>query len=175
MVQADVLLVPSFPGHSLTYQPWLPAFLRRAAGFAGDPRPPTRRLYISRRGSSREAIDEEAVQALLRERGFEIYEPSEHLSQPDDFRDAAIVVGAHGAGLANLAFCQPGSKVLELLPTDNAYPFYYSLAVSGDLEYSYLACASTGERPPEAFGPSPYDFRIDLDELTVALDALVET
>jgi capsular polysaccharide biosynthesis protein len=171
-IDAEVLIVPSFPGSSLTYQPWLPAFLRNAANFR-DAESPTRYLYISRRGASRHAVEEDAVETLMLERGFELYEPREHLNQPDDFDRAQVVVGAHGAGLANLAFCRPGTKVLELLPTDNAYPFYYSLAVSAALDYGYLACASTEKRPADAFGPSPYDFTVDLLELDAALDALL--
>jgi len=173
-VRADVLLVPSFPGNALTYQSWLPTFLQRAIGLSSEVKA-TRRLYVSRRGSSRQAVEEDAIRALLRDRRFELYEPSDHLTQPDDFHDAAVVVGAHGAGLANLAFCQPGTRVLELLPTDNAYPFFYSLAVSAGLDYGYLACPSTGERPPDSFGPSPYDFTIDLQQLELALDELLET
>ena len=32
------------------------------------------------------------------------------------FRDAVIVVGAHGGALANAAFCKPGSTLIELYP-----------------------------------------------------------
>jgi capsular polysaccharide biosynthesis protein len=170
-IEADVLLVPSFPGSGLTYQAWLPAFLRNAA-LVGDEEPPSRRLYISRRGSGRHAVEEDAVERMLSDHGFELYDPSDRLSQPNDFNHAAAVVGAHGAGLANLAFCRSGTKVLELLPTDNAYPFYYSLSIAAGLDYGYLGCKSTDDRPADAFGPSPFDFSVDLDELDTALDAL---
>jgi hypothetical protein len=174
LVQADLLFVPSLPATSLTYPSWLPSFLRRAAEAPGT-RPPTRRLYVSRRGHSRRVASEEGLRPLLLKRGFEMYDPAEHADQPAAFSEAAVVVGAHGAGLANLAFCRPGTKVLELLPTDNVYPFYYSLAVAGGLHYAYLAGASRGERPTGAFGPSPFDFDIDPEDLAAALDELTAT
>jgi capsular polysaccharide biosynthesis protein len=172
LVEADVLLVPSFPGYSLTYWPWLPRFLQTVTRAAGTARG-TRRLYVSRRASTRHAVSEDELESVLLAAGFEIYEPSDHPTQPEDFYDAAIVVGAHGAGLANLAFCQPGTKVLEIIPTDNAYPFYYSLALAANLDYSYIAGMSTTERAPRDFGPSPYDFTIDINDFQVALDELV--
>jgi Glycosyltransferase 61 len=172
LIYADVLFVPSFPAPSLVYQPWLPRFLRQAVGFK-DSTPGTRRLYVTRRGFGRRPVAEGVLQQLLQDRHFEIYDAQEHPTQPDDFDDAAVVVGAHGAALANLAFCRPGTKVLELIPTDNAYPFYFSLSAAGGLRYSYLAGLSTETRPPNTFGPSPYDFDIKPDEFEAALDELL--
>jgi capsular polysaccharide biosynthesis protein len=171
LVQADRLFVPSLPATSLTYPAWLPSFLRAIE----SPVARTRRLYVTRRGHSRGVASEENMRPLLLERGFEMYDPSEHIDQPADFSEAAVVVGAHGAGLANLAFCSPGTKVLELLPTDNVYPFYYSLSVAGGLRYAYLVGTSRGARLAGAFGPSPYDFDIDPEELVSALVELTET
>jgi hypothetical protein len=169
VVHADLLFVPSLPATALTYQAWLPRFLRGVVPSAGT-RPQSRRLYVTRRGFSRQVATEQTLLPLLADRGFEIYDPTEHVDQPDDFLDAAVVVGAHGAALANLAFCRTGTAVLELLPTDNAYPFYYSLAVAGGLSYGYLAGESAGERAAGAFGPSPYDFVVAPDEFAAALD-----
>lgn len=172
LIYADVLFVPSFPAPSLVYQSWLPRFLRQAVGF-NDGAPGTRRLYVTRRGFGRRPLAEDLLQRLLQDRHFEMYDAGEYPTQPDDFDYAAVVVGAHGAGLANLAFCRPGTKVLELIPTDNAHPFYFSLSVAGGLDYSYLAGLSTGTRSPNAFGPSPYDFEINPDEFEAALDELL--
>jgi capsular polysaccharide biosynthesis protein len=169
LVCADRLIVPSRPATGLAYPPWLIRFLRQLV-LAAPATPATRRLYVSRRGFGRHAVRERELEALLLERGFEIYDPTTHPNQPEDFAEAAVVVGAHGAGLANLAFCRPGTRVIEIIPTDNAHPFYYSLAVAAELDYGYLVGRSASERPAEAFGPSPYDFAVDLRELAAALD-----
>jgi capsular polysaccharide biosynthesis protein len=169
-VRADVLYAPSLPAAALSYPPWLAQFVRRAAGVVGGD-VPDRRLYVSRRGYGRHAVSEGDVEALVAARGFEIYDATDAHSRPEDFDMAEAVVGAHGAGLANIVFCRPGARVLEIVPTDNAYPFYLSLARGAGLDYSCLVAPSVGERRPDAFGPSPYDFEIELDELAAALPA----
>jgi capsular polysaccharide biosynthesis protein len=168
LVQADILLAPSCPMNGLTYQPWLPRFLRRLTPESAGK--PNRRLYVSRSGSTRQTSREKTLRSELEDRRFEAYEPSDSASQPDDFNEAAVVVGAHGAGLANLVFCRPGTKVLELVPTDNAYPFYYSLSLAAGLDYAYLAGRSTAERPKGTFGPSPHDFEVNVEDVAAAVD-----
>jgi len=170
IVRADVLYAPGLPAAELAYPPWLAHFLRRAVGLAGGDLP-NRRLYVSRRGYGRHALTEEDVEALVAAHGFEIYDATDARSRPEDFDLAETVVGAHGAGLANVVFCRPGTNVLEIVPTDNAYPFYFSLAHAAGLEYSCLFAPSVGQRHPDAFGPSPYDFEVELDELAAVLPA----
>lgn len=168
LIRADTLLVPRRPATGLTYARWLARCLRNAL-LPRSSAQPGRRLYVSRSGYGRQAVDEAKVEDLLLENGFEIYRPHEHVDQPRDFDEAEIVAGPHGAGLANLAFCRPGTRVVEIMPTDNAHPFYYSVAVSGGLDYRYVSAQSIVDRDPAAFGPSPYDFHVDLEELRAAL------
>jgi capsular polysaccharide biosynthesis protein len=167
LLSPDLLLVPSLPATARTYPPWLPAFLRRAvqAGETG-----ARRLYVSRQGFERRARSEPELERAVRKHGFEVYTPGGRLTQPEDFAEATFVIGAHGAGLANLAFCRPGTRVLEILPTDHARPYYYSLALAGDLDYAYIVGQSVDHRPLDAFGPSPYDFELEAQELEAALN-----
>jgi hypothetical protein len=74
--------------------------------------------------------------------------------------------------LTNIVFCPQGAKVLELLPSDHIHPYYYTLADASGLDYSYLVGQSAGQRPPGAFGPSPFDFSIDPSEFRAALEFL---
>ncbi len=172
-VRADRLFVPSLPAAALAYPPWLPEFLRGVVSLESGG-PSTRRLYVTRRGYGRHAVSEHDVEALLIARGFEIYDATDARSRPEDFDRAEMIVGAHGAGLANVAFCRPGTRVVEIVPTDNAFPFYFSLAVAAGLEYGYLVGQSVQERGTETFGPSPFDFDVQLEELAVALPAAHE-
>lgn len=168
LVEAERLFVPSLPATALTYPDWLPPFFRGA--FIPERRGRARRrLYVSRRGYGRHALEELEVERVLREHGFEIYEAPAHADQPEDFDEAEIVVGPHGAGLANLVFCRPGTRVVEIVPTDNAHAFYFSLARAAGLDYAYLVGRSMANRPHDAFGPSPYDFDVDVEALAVAV------
>jgi len=167
-VQVETLLAPTFPGTRRNYPEWLPAFIQRE--FLPYPLPvPSRRLYISRAGCRRNVVNEEAIIRILIQHGFEIYNPSQETEQPRDFAESAVVVGAHGGGLADLVFCQPGTKVLELIPTDHVYPYYYSLSDAAKLDYGCLICRSTDERGEDAFGPSHYNFHVNEDEFNTAL------
>ncbi len=57
----------------------------------------------------------------LKKNSFGIYTP-ERLSQEKQiylFRNASIILGAHGAALTNIIFCKPGTKVIEIIPADH--------------------------------------------------------
>lgn len=168
VIRVSTLLAPTFPGTRRNYPKWVPKFLQQE--FLPSPTfSPSRRLYISRTGCRRNLVNEEAINRLLIKYNFEIYNPTQHENPPEDFAEAAIIVGPHGSGLADLAFCQPGTKVLELVPTDHVYPYFYTLSDAADLEYGYLAGQSTHERGQDAWGPSPYNFYVNEDELEAAL------
>jgi len=170
-LQADIVLAPSFPGARRNYPSWAVDFLRRTFAPASVSR--RRRLYIPRT-TTRKVINEEAILSTLRAHNFEIFDPVLCENQPRHFAEAEIVVGAHGSGLAGLAFCQPGTRALELIPSDHILPYYYTLSTAGGLRYGYLIGDSVAERPPSSFGPSPYDFRIDESAFHNALTEIVE-
>ena len=78
-----------------------------------------RRVYISRRAyPMRVMVDEPALEAALVARGFVIAR-TERLSVAEQIalvRDAEIVVGPTGAGLANALFAPPGARIVEIQP-----------------------------------------------------------
>ncbi|HTK33689.1 MAG TPA: glycosyltransferase 61 family protein [Caulobacteraceae bacterium] len=78
-----------------------------------------RRVYISRRAwPMRVMVDEPVLEAALAARGFVIAR-AERLSVAEQIalvRDAEVVVGPTGAGLANALFVQPGARVIEIQP-----------------------------------------------------------
>lgn len=96
------------------------------------------RLYIDRRAAAGRRIpNEDALVDALAQQGFSIVR-LERLSVADQvalFRSAQIVVGQHGAGLTNIAFCQPGTIVYELVPDHYRNPCFLALAVQGELAY----------------------------------------
>jgi len=81
------------------------------------------RLYVARLDSGNRVIrNESEVASLLARHGFTTLIPG-YFAFKDQiglFRSARIIVGGHGAGLTNLAFCEPGATVLELL--QSTYP-----------------------------------------------------
>lgn len=107
--------------HDFTSSEHFPADLVQAARrdilARHPPRQGGRKLYMRRRGQRR-VLNAGDIEPIMAQHGFETVElegmaPAEQIAL---FRDADIVVAPHGAGLSNLLFCAPGTKVLEITP-----------------------------------------------------------
>lgn len=76
-----------------------------------------RRLFVSRQDTFKKRVDNEAeIEAALARIGFVTIAPGNHTvaEQARLFLDADIIVGGHGAGLTNMIFCGPDTRVVEL-------------------------------------------------------------
>lgn len=116
-------------------------FYVRHYGVAPTVAGPGRRLYLSREGAAiRKVTNEPAVVAMLSRYGFESVEPGSvpFSRQAGLFRSAAVIVAPHGAALANLMFCRPGTRVLEFFPADFVDDCYLRISRSMELSYHYL-------------------------------------
>lgn len=164
------LLSPGFPGTKRNYPGWVPAYLKQAFGASATT--PHRRLWIGREGLRRTAINGADVARTMAAHGFEAYDVAAAANPADDFAAAAMVVSPHAGALADLAFCAPGTKVLELLPSDHPAPYYYTLSLAAGLDYRCLVCRSLHERPGPLRSPSTSDFTVDIDELSAALSGM---
>ncbi len=118
-VRAQRLVVPSLPGSGPRMNPrWA---LDAVRGWLLPERPRERglRIYVSRGADplTRRVVNEAEVMAALDCHGFVKVRNEDRTvrEQAEMFASAEIVVGAHGAGLANVAFCSPGATVIELV------------------------------------------------------------
>jgi hypothetical protein len=86
-----------------------------ATGTAYHPSP-NRRIYISRAKASRRISNENELLPILREYGFEVINCEDYklADQIRIFSEANVVAGAHGAGIFNQIFCNPGATVIEI-------------------------------------------------------------
>jgi hypothetical protein len=105
----------------LTFQPAIVDWLRDKFRDLRSADGGQRKLFISRAGTSqahaRRLLNEDEIAGLAREQGFEIVR-CEELSfeaQVTMFSEASIIVGAHGAGLANLIFAPRTAKIVEMM------------------------------------------------------------
>ena len=67
------------------------------------------------------------------------------------FNRALEIVSPHGAGLTNLAFCEQGTKVVELFTPNYVLPLYWNFCNILDLDYYYLI--GEGDRPQRGVDP----------------------
>ncbi len=180
---AEELFVPVYGSNSLGLRQgaWNPRFLRDRLGTgapdADAPRP-TRRLWISRGTEGARAVrNETEVLAALAPLGFETVR-CERLSVAEQaalFADAATVLGPHGAGLSNIAFCRPGTLVVELFGT-HIEPCFWTLAETTGLRHAVLRCAPPAPDDAVAYHASHDDRRdapldVDVGALTALLRA----
>lgn len=77
-------------------------------------------FYISRRDSSRRSMTgEPEFEKALADRGITsvVLSTLSLLDKVRLFRNAELVVGAHGAGFSHLLFAKPGLRIIEIVPT----------------------------------------------------------
>ncbi|MDF2718417.1 MAG: hypothetical protein K0R28_5342 [Paenibacillus sp.] len=176
------LIVPSFETYRL--QPFLPhsmprwasRYLRTALSnrIGQTTEAGYRRIYVSRQNAQvRKVTNEEQVCRLLSGYGFQkvLLESLAVAEQIRLFTSAETIVAPHGAGLANLLFCRPGTKVLELYAPNYVNTVYWYLSNHFGLDYYYLF--GEGERHPIASGVGNAECRTE--DITVDLQALNAT
>jgi capsular polysaccharide biosynthesis protein len=132
------------------------------------PAPPraATRLYVER--SSRKPANDGEVAETLARYDFETIR-SEQLTvreQMKRFAAADVVVGAHGAGLANIVFSPTGTTVIELASdrvTPGARNLYWNLSAICGLRWVGVACPAL--QPTEKS-----DFHVDCRHLEETLE-----
>jgi hypothetical protein len=94
---------------------------------------------------------------FLNKKGFTSYKVGQlsFKQQIHLFKNAKIIVGAHGAAFANLAFCNPGTQIIEIKPIH--HPNYVSKTIGtiNDLKVKIL------ETPKF----KNYNINLDINEL----------
>jgi len=175
----EIFSPPAGPRYRLENLVFTPFKTRRFAGYLpqryAEPirsillpkRPSTRagRLFISRENAPKRTISNQpALCKALARRGFEkvILEDLPFEEQIQRFYDAEVIVGPHGAGLANMLFANPGT-VVELFPSPFLAPHYFYLSKSLGHRYAYW-CGSRDFRHDA--------FEVDVSAVCAMLDRM---
>lgn len=175
--ECDCLVQPSFPGAAGLTPGWVTEFYREVFPPVDTSRR-RRRIFLVREGR-RQPLDRAWLQTVAAEAGFETIDP---LSTPD-FRErlseASHVLAVHGAGLANLIFCAPGTRVLELVPSEVArHPFFstyfYSFCATAGMPYGIVVGRSLVERRRPFDSQKMSDYELRRDDVLRGIAALLE-
>lgn len=142
-IKADRLIVPSLPGVMVYPPAWACHFLRKEflncqinKQLHG-----LERIYISRaKASRRQVANENELVNFLSKLGFKtiILESLLVAEQALIFSSAKVVVAPHGAGLSNVIFCSPGTKIIEIFSPSYLNVMYWCLSNQMGLEYYYI-------------------------------------
>ncbi|NJK38059.1 MAG: glycosyltransferase family 61 protein [Oscillatoriales cyanobacterium SM2_3_0] len=172
-IQTTELIVPFWPSQPSIKPPiWAIKFLRdtflpyalAGSSFRSDC------LYISRKNAScRRLTNESEVINLLQKYHFKAVQLEQFSlrEQIAILQQARTVVSAHGSGLTNIVFCNPGTKIVEILSPIWINSCYWHLSSLSGLDYYYLL----GEVDEESVSTSVnrQDFRVDLSALAQVL------
>jgi len=140
-----------------------------------------KRIYIGRpkKLKRRGVENEDDLVAMLSEYGFQHME-MENFSvkeQAQLFNSAEVIVTPHGGALANMVFCNTGTKIIELF-AHHVFSYFYGLANLCDLDYSaVLKYPDQYDRVVDPWiGNSLDDQHITSKERSIPVDlALVES
>lgn len=88
---------------------------------------------------------------------------------------AKVIISPHGAGLTNLVFCSPGTKLIEIFSPKYVNCLYWQISNFCDLQYYYLIGENYENNNSEQLLWKP-DIIVNIDKLlqTIKLAKLTE-
>lgn len=176
MEENEVILSPkviscNFPNRDLNhhhlitplFREWILDKAKTAPGFGNSSPAPF--LFINReKAAKRRLINQQEVIGVLTERNFRITNLEDHsvLEQISLFQQAREIVSVHGASLTNTLFCEPGTKIVDLIHQDYPVNCFYKLSSILGLDYSKLLCKGGDD----SLLPGYRDLEADCSQLT---------
>ena len=130
---------------------------------------PSRRLYLTRKHDNHwRTVNEAEVESCLAEHGFETVAPGTLSlgAQIELFGQAEIIVGT-GAGLFNMVFSPPGTKVLQFQEGSHIVHALWTAAGAMGFDYHYVLC-DTVPNP----GHANADIHVPIAKLEASLRAM---
>jgi Glycosyltransferase 61 len=162
-IKAKNLVVPSYVNLP---NAWSCKFVRDLllTKFRVEKKKKYERIYISRE-NRRKVSNEKEILSVLDKYGFNriLLESMSVQEQIEVFYSAKIIVAPHGAGLANLVFCQPETTVIELFTPSYIEPHYWLISRLMNLDYRFIL----GKRE------NPNSFWSGFDDMSIDSSALI--
>jgi len=171
----DHLIVPSMSNsNDGVVVPELPSWLRQK--FAPRGKKQTKKVWISRKNSpTRNIINEDEVFLILKGWTMAKLETMSFQDQMNLFAEAEVVVAPHGAGLVNLLWCYPKTKIVEFqdieMLSKKVYPL---LAHHLDLEHKTYTTNTVPVTTEDNKKPAGVKRKSDLVNFKINITELLE-
>jgi capsular polysaccharide biosynthesis protein len=135
------------------------------------------RIFVSREDAKqRLLINEKDVFERLKDRDFSFIRASDYSLREKIliFKNAKVIVGVSGAGMANIVFSKAKTKILTLGPDYEPGWFFWDLACLLDFSYYKLHGKSYEVRiPKDKWWMAAKDFMIDIEEFDEVIDLIL--
>ena len=152
------------PSMIVCYSPYAVDFVRRTFPPMARNRVETpKRFFIRRTSLGRNMLNEEEVLEYFRNKGWTIIDAAKlgFLEQVHLFAQAEAIFAIHGSGTANMVWCSPGCKFVELFAADYLAGDQEWIAQCVDVNYHFMIF--------------PCDYKLDAQiDLTQVEDKLKE-
>lgn len=171
-ISADKIIASTAPRGNHTLIPaWLCEYIRDsilplAQDIGTADVEPIPKIYISRSDSQNRCVTNEAeLIAELQQYGFKsvVLSKLSTVEKIKLFSNADSVIAATGAGLVNLLFCKPGTKVIEIFNEGFVVEPFYDIAARADLDYNYIICK--GRKVHNAAQGQREDLTVDVERV----------
>ncbi|MFB2918686.1 MULTISPECIES: glycosyltransferase family 61 protein [Aerosakkonema] len=143
--KADEMLVCTMPNQRIgKYESWGMNFLNQV--FKPEKESKKIRLFIDRSGTAVRKLKNQAqmVEQLSKYNFVTVrLEEKTIQEQVNLFHNAELIIAPHGAGLSNIAFCQPNTKIIELFSPEYVQTMYRKMAAR--LQLPWLGVLGKGE------------------------------
>lgn len=179
-LQADTLLVTSPVRHKGITPTWV---CKAHQKYFADDRLTKGTIYSPlvyiRRGDSniRQISNEAQLMDVLEKKGFTSYLLSQlpFAEQVRLFSSAKVIVAAHGAGLANLAFCKEGTALIELFAPGYIKPTYQVISKKAGIDYTYMICEAASQTKPSTIKEGMnQNMLVDVEEVSRQLAGVMQ-
>lgn len=134
-----------------------------------------KKIYVSRADANvRRVRNENEIINYLTPLGFDAVTLTnmDFLEQARLFFNADVIIAPHGAGLANIVFCNVGTRILEICSPNWMPPCYFAIAKSAELSYSYMV-ADECPTSPSLSSSQTLDITVSLEVLRRHVDQLL--
>jgi len=137
---------------------------RTGGAYAPPAAPPPSRVFLTRGDAKLRKVEGEAeLIEALRARGFAIFESrwANHAEQLAVFSGFDLMVGVHGAGLANVIFGKPSARLVEIQAGNARKTTGLFWAACAGMDYTCLLGGPEGQRQSFAIDPAAILAAID--------------
>jgi hypothetical protein len=127
-----------------------------------------KKVFISRATAKiRRVLNEPEVLAALEPLGFEpvVMDKLTVLEQAAVHANAEVIVSPHGANLTNIAWCRPGTRLIEIFAPGFVQICYWRMASHVGMDYSYLLGKGTVKEGETHWDDAKLDITVDVAEL----------